>query len=77
MFSAKPACDAAHRKGDFAEATCVVLHYYDNGQLMLAMFFAGFIDCFLEQVFQKVLSMKVGISLIVCLHNQNVFIGQH
>ena len=53
MISAKPACDAAHRKGDFAEATCVVFHYYDNGQLMLAMFFAGFIDCFLEQVFQK------------------------
>ena len=46
-------CDAAHQKGDFAEATSVLFHYYDN-------VLHCFIDCFWEQMFQKTWVLYIG-----------------
>ena len=37
IVKSKYNCDAAHQKGDLAEATCVSFHHHDNGKCTIGL----------------------------------------
>ena len=51
LFLSQHIYDAAHWKGDLAEATCVSFHH--RVMVNVSHVLCNFIDCFLKQVFQK------------------------